>query len=145
VALHEERTGPTDGARPAGGPAPGIGDAFDTLTRARGVGADLVRADHNPASPALLMLADRLRLPVWEEIPLYHYTPETFQIATDRGIAQQILAEMVLRDMDHASVLFHGLANESTGNSERASALVALRDLDRRLDGTRLIGQAAYG
>ena len=145
VALHDERSGPSEAGRPAGGPATDIADAFDTLMRARAVGADFVRTGHNPADPQLLTLADRLGFGVWEEIPLYHYTPETFQIATDRGIAQQLLAEMVLRDMDHPSVLFHGLANESTGGPERASALGALRDLDRHLDGTRLTGQAAYG
>jgi beta-galactosidase len=145
VALHDERAGPTGGGRPPGGPATDVADAFDTLNRARAVGADFVRTGHNPADPQLLTLADRLGLAVWEEIPLYHYTPETFQIAMDRGIAQQMLAEMVLRDMDHPSILFHGLANESTGGAERASALVALRDLDRHLDGTRLTGQAAYG
>ncbi|TMC09808.1 MAG: hypothetical protein E6J41_09820 [Chloroflexi bacterium] len=145
VALHDERAGPTGGGRPAGGPATDVADAFDTLNRARAIGADFVRTGHNPADPQLLTLADRLGFAVWEEIPLYHYTPETFQIAMDRGIAQQMLAEMDLRDMDHASVLFHGLANESTGGAERASALVALRDLDRHLDGTRLTGQAAYG
>jgi hypothetical protein len=145
VALHDERSGPTDGGRPAGGPSTDVADAYATLERAQAVGADLVRTGHNPADPTLLTLADRLGVGVWEEIPLYHYTPETFQIATDRGIAQQMLAEMDLRDMDHPSVLFHGLANESTGGPERASALVTLRNLDRQLDGTRLTGQAAYG
>lgn len=145
VALHDERVGPASGGRPAGGPATEVSDAFDSLRRARDVGADLIRTDHHPANPRLLSLADRLGFAVWEEIPMYHYTPETFQVAMDRGIAQQMLAEMVLRDMDHPSVLFHGLANESTGGGERSSALVALRDLDRRLDGTRLTGQAAYG
>jgi beta-glucuronidase len=82
---------------------------------------------------------------VWEEIPLYHYTPQTYQIAMGRGIPQQMLEEMVLRDMDHPSVLFHGLSNESTGGAERTAALTELRNLDRRLDGTRLTGQAAYG
>jgi beta-galactosidase len=145
VALHTERVGPTEGRRPAGGPAPDLTEAFDTLRRVHDVGADLVRTGHHPPSPLLLTLADRLGIAVWEEIPLYHYTPETFQVAMDRGIAQQMLAEMDLRDMNHASVLFHGLANESTGGGERSSALVTLRDLDRRLDGTRLVGQAAYG
>jgi hypothetical protein len=145
VALHDERSGPPVAGRPAGGPATEVADAFATLSRARAVGADLVRTGHNPADPRLLSLADRLGFAVWEEIPLYHYTPETFQIAMDRGIAQQMLAEMALRDMDHASVLFHGLANESTGGAERGSALRTLRDLDRHLDGTRLTGQAAYG
>ena len=145
VALHSERVGPTDGSRPAGGPASDVADAIDALRRVHDVGADLIRTGHHPPSPALLSLADRLGLAVWEEIPLYHYTPETFQVAIDRGVAQQMLAEMDLRDMNHSSVLFHGLANESTGGGERSSALVTLRDLDRRLDGTRLTGQAAYG
>jgi hypothetical protein len=105
----------------------------------------MVRADHHPANPLLLMLADRLGFAVWEEIPLYHFTPETFQIAMQRGVPQQMLAEMALRDMNHPSVLFHGFANESTGGSERAAALGTLQALDRRLDGTRLTGQAAYG
>lgn len=144
VALHDERLAPPQGDRPAGGLATRA-DVLDALQRAQGIGADLIRADHNPANPLLLTLADRLGFAVWEEIPLYHYTPETFQIAMDRGIARQMLAEMVLRDMNHASVLFHGLANESTGGSERQTALSALRDLDRALDGTRLTGQAAYG
>jgi len=145
VALHDERQGPAEAGLPAGGPTATSAEVFEALRRAGEARADLLRADHHPANPALLMLADRLGFAVWEEIPLYHYTPETFQIALDRGVPQQLLAEMVLRDMNHPSVLFHGLANESTGGAERSSALVALRDLDRRLDGTRLTGQAAYG
>jgi beta-galactosidase len=145
VALHDERQQPVQDGRPAGGPVTTLADALDALRRARSVNADLIRADHHPANPLLLELADRMGFAVWEEIPLYHYTPETFQIATDRGVAQQQLGEMALRDMDHPSVLFHGLANESTGDAERTSALAALRDLDRRLDGTRLTGQTAYG
>jgi hypothetical protein len=42
-------------------------------------------------------------------------------------------------------VLFHGLANESTGGIEREQALATLHNLDRAVDGTRLTGQAAYG
>jgi hypothetical protein len=63
----------------------------------------------------------------------------------DRGIPQQMLAEMDLRDMNHPSVLFHGLANESTGGIEREQALATLHNLDHSIDGTRLTGQAAYG
>jgi beta-glucuronidase len=91
------------------------------------------------------MIADRLGLAVWEEIPLYHFTPQTFQVAMQRGLPQQMLSEMMLRDFDHPSVLFHGFANESQGDGERVAALTTLRDLDRRLDGTRLTGQATYG
>jgi beta-glucuronidase len=63
----------------------------------------------------------------------------------DRGIPQQMLAEMDLRDMNHPSVMFHGLANESTGGIERQQALATLHNLDHSIDGTRLTGQSAYG
>jgi beta-glucuronidase len=62
-----------------------------------------------------------------------------------RGLPQQMLAEMALRDFNRPSVLFHGFANESTGVAERISAMQTLHDLDRRIDGTRLTGQAMYG
>lgn len=145
VALHDEKVSPAVEDRPAGGLLRDPLDALDQLRRARDVNADFIRADHHPANPLLLTLADRIGFAVWEEIPLYHFTPQTFQIAMRRGIAQQMLSEMILRDMNHPSVLFHGFANESTGQQERTAALAALHQLDRRLDGTRLTGQAAYG
>jgi len=92
-----------------------------------------------------LMLADRLGIGIWEEIPLNHFTPETFNLVMQRGLPQQMLAEMALRDFNRPSVMFHGFANESTGVDERLSAMTTLRDLDRRIDGTRLTGQAMYG
>ncbi|MDQ6774507.1 MAG: hypothetical protein M3024_16260 [Candidatus Dormibacteraeota bacterium] len=146
VAIHDERVGPPlQAGTPAGGPAVTAADYLARLSEAEAVNANLLRADHNPPNPLLLMLADRLGFAVWEEIPNYHATPATFQISMQRGIPQQLLAEMDLRDQDHPSVLFHGLANESEGQAERVSALTTLRDLDRRLDGSRLTGQAAYG
>ena len=105
----------------------------------------MLRTNHVPANPFLLMLSDRLGLAVWEEIPLNHFTPETFSLVMQRGLAQQMLAEMALRDFNRPSVMFHGFANESTGVDERTSAMTTLRDLDRRIDGTRLTGQAMYG
>jgi beta-glucuronidase len=145
AALHDERTFSPYADRPAGGPWRDAADVMHSLDNARAVNLTLVRADHHPPNPWLPLLADRLGFALWEEIPLYHYTPETFDIAMRRGIAQQMLAEMVLRDMNRPSVLFHGFANESTGQSGRVQAMQQLHDLDRRLDGTRLTGQAAYG
>lgn len=118
---------------------------LDKLRDASAIGADLLRAGHEPADPTMLMLADRLGFAVWEEIPLYHATPAIFDRTLRRGIPQQMLREMALRDMNHPSVLFHGLANESTGEEERSAALAELHAVDREIDGTRLTGQAAYG
>ena len=145
VAIHDERVYPGVHGQPRGGPVVTADDIALLLQKANATNVQLIRADHHPANPLLLMLADRLGYAIWEEIPLYHYTPATFAIAMDRGIPQQMLSEMDLRDMNHPSVLFHGLANESTGGSERKQALATLHNLDRALDGTRLTGQAAYG
>ncbi|MBO0689871.1 MAG: beta galactosidase jelly roll domain-containing protein [Candidatus Dormibacteraeota bacterium] len=145
VSVHDERQSPPAAGNPRGGPMTQPEEFLAQLRQAQGVHADLVRADHHPPDAWLPLLADRLGIGIWEEIPLYHYTPQSFDIVMSRGIAQQTLEEMDLRDFDRPSVLFHGFANESTGGAERQSALTTLRNLDREIDGTRLTGQAAYG
>lgn len=144
VAFHDEwlTAGPSGVSQ---GQLATIADQLSRLDQAAAVHAQLLRTDHNPADPRLLDLTDRLGFAVWEEIPLYHLTPYTLENDLSRGIAQQMLREMDLRDMDHPSVLFHGLANESMGGAQLTAALTTLRDVDRDIDGTRLTGQAAYG
>jgi beta-galactosidase len=146
VGVHDEAlTFGTDGRLTGGSPAPSPTELRRQLDAAEGIGANLLRTGHMPADPLLLQLADRLGFTVWEELPLYHFTPLTFGTAMSRGIPQQMLREMALRDMNRPSVLFHGLANESTGDAERTDALRELHEVDRAIDGTRLTGQAAYG
>jgi beta-glucuronidase len=145
VAVHDEKVSPPKGGNPAGGAPPSVQDELAQVRLAQAVHADLLRTNHVPGNPSLLMLADRLGLAVWEEIPLNHYTPETFSLVMSRGIPQQMLAETALRDFNRPSVMFHGFANESTGDAERTSAMQTLHDLDRKIDGTRLTGQAMYG
>jgi beta-galactosidase len=146
VGLHAESlTFDADGGLASGTPAQRPTDVLADLRDASALGADLLRAGHQPADPLVLMLADRLGFAVWEEIPLYHASPLVFERSMSRGIPQQMLREMALRDMNRPSVLFHGLANESTGDDERTDALAVLHEIDREIDGTRLTGQAAYG
>jgi beta-glucuronidase len=146
VGLHAETlTFDADGDLAGGTPHQTPEHMLSELADARAIGADLLRTGHHPAHPTMLMLADRLGFAVWEEIPLYHATPLVFERTMSRGIPQQMLREMALRDMNHPSVLFHGFANESTGVEDRTDALVELHEVDRAIDGTRLTGQAAYG
>jgi beta-glucuronidase len=146
VGLHAESLAfDPDGGLAAATPHQRPEEVLADLRDAAAVGADLLRAGHQPADPLMLMLADRLGFAVWEEIPLYHASPLVFERSMSRGIPQQMLREMALRDMNRPSVLFHGLANESTGDEERTDALATLHEIDRQIDGTRLTGQAAYG
>jgi len=146
VGLHAETLSfDADGDLAGGTPFQAPEDVLGELEDARAIGADLLRTGHHPGDPTMLMLADRLGFAVWEEIPLYHATPLVFERTLARGIPQQMLREMALRDMNHPSVLFHGFANESTGVEERTDALAELHEVDRAIDGTRLTGQAAYG
>jgi beta-galactosidase len=146
VGLHAETLAFDGAGEPTGGtPYQDPVAARAELDDARAIGADLIRTGHEPADATVLLLADRLGFAVWEEIPLYHATPLVFERAMSRGIPQQMLREMALRDMNHPSVLFHGLSNESTGTEERTDALTELHEVDRAIDGTRLTGQAAYG
>jgi beta-glucuronidase len=146
VGLHAETLElAPDGTLVGGTPAQSAQQVLDELQDAGAVGADLLRTGHQPGDPTMLMLADRLGFAVWEEIPLYHATPFIFEAVMERGIPQQMLREMALRDMNRPSVLFHGFANESTGDEERTQALAELHEVDRAIDGTRLTGQAAYG
>ena len=146
VGLHDESLRfDSAGDLLSGHPAASAEEVMAELGDARSIGADLIRAGHQPADPTTLMLADRLGFAVWEEIPLYHASPLIFDRTMGRGIPQQMVREMALRDMNRPSVLFHGFANESTGTDERAAALAELHDIDRAIDGTRLTGQAAYG
>jgi beta-glucuronidase len=144
VAMHEERQLPVKNGAPGGGPLASPADIYSILQRVLGVHADFIRVDHHPPNQVFPVLTDRLGIALWEEIPLYHFSPQTFTIAMDRGIPQQMLAEMDLRDYNRPSVMFHGFANESGGGNERANALNTLHALDRRIDGTRLTGQAMY-
>lgn len=146
VGLHAEALEIDAAGELLGGtPAQAAEEILEALEAAGAIGADLVRTAHQPGDPTMLMLADRLGFAVWEEIPMYHATPLVFERTMARGIPQQLLGEMSLRDMNRPSVLFHGLANESTGGQERTDALAELHAVDREIDGTRLTGQAAYG
>ena len=145
VAVQDEQVQPPVNGAPRGGTPADARQQLTIVRQAQAVNADLLRTNHIPGDPTLLMLADRLGMAVWEEIPMNHFTPETFTYVMQRGIAQQMLAEMDLRDFNRPSVMFHAFANESTGTTERLNAMVALRDLDRKIDGTRLTGQAMYG
>lgn len=107
------------------------------------LGAKFVRT-HYPNHPYTLIFADRMGIIFWEEIPIYWMGDREIENVLSRGIAQQMFLEMLYKDMNRPSLCFLGACNECGGN-KRSDLLRELKKLSQRVDGTRLIGQAAVG
>ena len=70
-----------------------------------------VRLSHYPADPEFLDACDSLGLYVENELPGWHWAHETV-------IGQQLVKEMVTRDVNHPSVIFWSNGNEGGFNYE---------------------------
>jgi beta-galactosidase len=106
------------------------------------MGANWIRTAHYPNHPYTYILTDRLGLLVWEEIPVYWFDDEGFSIQVVRGVARQMLLEMVFRDYNRASIVIWGLANECSGYGWRVKFLNELVQLVEKVDPSRLTAQA---
>jgi len=108
--------------------------------------ANFIRTGHYPNHPFTYILADRLGLAVWEEIPVYWFGGREFLIQhKQRHIAKQMWQEMIFRDFNRPSVLFFGMCNECSYQQERAMFLRGLHRIADELSPGRLIGQSASG
>ncbi len=108
------------------------------------LGASFVRATHYPNHPYTLIYADRVGLIFWEEIPIYWMGDREIENVLERGIAQQMFLEMLYKDLSRPSLCFLGACNECGGN-KRGDLLRELKRLSKKVDGTRLLGQAGVG
>ncbi|MDD5132038.1 MAG: glycoside hydrolase family 2 TIM barrel-domain containing protein [bacterium] len=107
---------------------------------------NFIRTAHYPNHPFTQIMADRLGLVVWEEIPVYWFGGPEFDIQRkERGIARQMWQEMIYQDYNRASVAIWGTCNECSWQTERALFVKDLRDLAYQLDGTRFVAQSASG
>ncbi|MFT3754638.1 MAG: glycoside hydrolase family 2 TIM barrel-domain containing protein [Pseudoxanthomonas sp.] len=134
VNLHEE----IDGGRAAT-----EDDARRLLQRVKDLGANFARLAHYPHNEYLPRLADRMGVMLWQEIPVYQQID--FANPATRTRMHAMLAEMIGRDHNRASVLMWGIANETTPGPARNAALAALAQRARQLDATRLVTAAFYG
>lgn len=112
------------------------------LEEARALGANYVRLSHYPHSEKMTRLADELGLMVWSEIPVYwdmdFGNPETL------GLARTMLAEMIERDINRASVVIWSVGNETLETDERLSFMRRLIDDARERDPSRLVSAALH-
>lgn len=117
-------------------------EIFRDLKLIKDAGANWVRTAHYPNHPLTYIYADRLGLVVWEEIPVYWFDDEAYRVQLERGIAKQMLLEMVLRDYNRPSIMFWSLGNEGSGYDNKVKFLKDLSEALKLIDNYRLISQA---
>ncbi|MFW5994774.1 MAG: glycoside hydrolase family 2 protein [Spirochaetia bacterium] len=110
------------------------------LQTARELGCNFVRLAHYPHSREAARVADEMGMMLWEEVPVYWAID--FANPATAADAQNQLRELVLRDVNRASVIVWSVGNENPDSDERFEFMSALVDVARGVDGTRLVSAA---
>ncbi|MDP3682460.1 MAG: glycoside hydrolase family 2 TIM barrel-domain containing protein, partial [Ignavibacteria bacterium] len=103
---------------------------FTDLQKVRGVNALFLRSAHYPNHPYTYLIADRLGIAVWEEIPVFWFDDvQGWDIQNNvRHIHQQMFREMVLKDFNRPSIFFWSTQNESLIEQERKTYIQTIKD-----------------
>ncbi len=119
---------------------------YDDFKLIKEANCNFIRTAHYPNHPFTQVMADRLGLVVWEEIPVYWFGGPEFDLQRkERGIARQMWQEMIYQDYNRASVAIWSACNECSWQTERALFVKELRDIAYQIDGTRFVAQSASG
>jgi beta-glucuronidase len=110
------------------------------LQWAKDLGCNFVRFAHYPYNEAMVRLADRMGLLVWEEVPVYWDIAWQNPATLENAEAQ--LRDAITRDHDRASIILWSLSNETPPKPERTEFLKAMAEYARTLDSTRLLTSA---
>jgi len=119
---------------------------FTDLERIKKINAVFVRTAHYPNHPYTYIIADRLGLAVWEEIPVFWFDEvESWNIQNNvRHIHQQMFREMVLKDFNRPSILLWSTQNESLIEAERKTYIDTIHsDYQLHFNDGRLITESA--
>lgn len=110
-------------------------------------GANFVRLAHYPHHPGELDLCDELGLLAMDEVPLYWWdgNAEGDEAYAEKcAIAERQLTTMIRRDVNHPSIIFWSVSNETQEQRpEVVEANTALLKHARSLDPTRLVTHAS--
>lgn len=119
-------------------------DAAAQFRLAKELGANFVRLAHYPHNEHTVRLADEMGLMLWAEIPVY-WAIDWRNDSTQR-LANRMMAEMVQRDLNRASVVIWSLGNETPVSQARTAFMAAEADTVRRIDHSgRLLTAALIG
>jgi Glycosyl hydrolases family 2, TIM barrel domain/Glycosyl hydrolases family 2, sugar binding domain/Glycosyl hydrolases family 2 len=137
-ALHEDS--------PGDGGAQTNAERDQQLAWIREAGGTLLRS-HYPLHPHVYEEADRLGLLVWDEVPVYQVSTPDLSKDSVRKLADQYLHDNVVANANHPSIIVWSVANELNAKVGTAQTRFIRHSVSlvRRLDDTRLIGQAFAG
>jgi beta-galactosidase len=133
-----------------------LGAAFYTraterqLEIMREMGVNAVRTSHNPPSPELLDLCDRMGFVVWNEcFDKWNSTADRMRDAPLVEHCTKQLRNFVMRDRNHPSVVLWSIGNEiadveSNRSGNAPEQVKSIGDYVRKLDPTRPVGMGCY-
>ena len=135
ISIHEEELG----ANPARKMTPEAARELLGLVK-NGLNGNFARLAHYPHNETMVRAADELGLLVWSEIPVYWRVAFDDPVALEK--ARRMLAEMILRDRNRASVALWSIGNETPEGEARNAFMAQLAADVRALDPTRLVTAA---
>jgi beta-glucuronidase len=110
------------------------------LADARDLGANFLRLAHYPHHEMAARLADEAGMLLWAEVPVYWAID--FANPATLADADNQLRELILRDINRASVALWGVGNENADTDQRLAFMSALAATARALDPSRLVTAA---
>ncbi len=135
ISMHEEAFGP-EATR-----AVSQAEARALLAEAISMGCNFVRLAHYPHAEHTARIADEMGIMLWSEIPVY-WEEIAYDNAETLAAARTMMAELVTRDRNRASVVMWSVANETPQTPKRTRFLRQVIADTRALDPTRLVTAA---
>lgn len=115
-------------------------ERMEIFHTAREMGCNILRLTHYPHSEQMALLADKMGMLLWEEIPVYwaidFSNKDTYEDARNQ------LRELIVRDRNRASVVIWSVGNENPDTEERLQFMSGLAAVCREMDDTRLVSAA---
>jgi beta-glucuronidase len=110
------------------------------------LGATITRV-HYPLPPAILEMADRAGVMVWDEVPVYRLGEDQLKLRSVQDKALVDIREMIERDQNHPSVLTWAIGNElpSRPDAGQEAYIKRAHSLITSMDDTRLIATDIAG
>ncbi|MCR4734805.1 MAG: hypothetical protein K5829_07380 [Treponema sp.] len=115
-------------------------ERIQNIKLAKELGCNFMRLAHYPHHENTARLADKLGLLLWEEVPVY-WAIKFKREATYKDAENQ-LKELILRDINRASVIIWSVGNENADTDDRLNFMSNLAKTAHQIDSSRLVSAA---